>query len=135
MQIHKFGGVNLDITLERILSLIPKKENGDFKHGAKKKFAVAIGFKSGEIVSDWIAGRSKSYEGYLYQISALHNVPVEWLRGETDDPAPAGQKERPTPVSESGLSPLDKRLNELLSVSSDETKRLMIDLLEKMQKR
>lgn len=45
------------------------------------------------------------------------------------------EEEKPTPVSESGLSPLDKRLNELLSVSSDETKRLMIDLLEKMQKR
>lgn len=133
--IAQIGGDILDVVLERVLSLIPKKPDGKFVHGAVKKFAAELGLKSGNIVSDWIAGRSKSYEGYLYQISALHNVSVEWLRGETDDPVPAGQKEKPTPVSESGLSPLDERLNELLSVSSDETKRLMIDLLEKMQKR
>lgn len=133
--VHNFGGVVLDITVQRILSLIPKKEDGKYVYGAKKKFAESIGYVGGEIVTMWESGSSKSYMGKLYEISAVYNVSVEWLRGETDDPAPAGQKEKPTPVSESGLSPLDERLNELLSVSSDETKRLMIDLLEKMQKR
>lgn len=75
----------MDITLERILSLIPKKPNGDFVHGEKKKFATSIGFKSGEIVSDWIMGRSTSYKNYLYEISARYNVSVEWLRGERSD--------------------------------------------------
>ena len=89
---HKLGGVFLDIMLERILSLIPKKQNGDFMHGEKKKFAVGIGFKSGEIVSDWIAGRSDSYKNYLYEISQKHDVSVEWLRGETDAKKPADQK-------------------------------------------
>lgn len=126
------GETKLDIMLERILSLIPKKENGDFKHGAKKEFAIGIGFKSGEIVSDWIAGRSKSYEGYLYQIAALHNVSVEWLRGETDDPNPVGQKEKP-PALGGELSLLDQKLNELLLAASDDTKRLMIELLKRMQ--
>jgi len=87
----------LDITLERILSLIPKKQNGDFVHGEKKKFAVGIGFKSGEIVSDWIAERSDSYKNYLYEISQKHNVSVEWLRGETD------KKEKPTDQKADGL--------------------------------
>jgi len=131
---HKPGGEFLDVTLERIFSLLPKKPDGKYVHGAKKAFCESIGAPP-NIFSEWERGVNRSYRNYLYQISAKHNVSVEWLRGETDDPVPAGQKERPTPVSESGLSPLDKRLNELLSVSSDETKRLMIDLLEKMQKR
>ena len=74
----------MDIVLQRILSLIPKKPNGAFVHGEKKKFAVSIGFKSGEIVSDWIAGRSDSYKNYLYEIAQKHGVSVEWLRGESD---------------------------------------------------
>lgn len=82
----------MDIMLERILSLIPKKPTGGFLHGEKKKFAVGIGFKSGEIVSDWIAGRSDSYKNYLYEISQKHDVSVEWLRGETDTKKPADQK-------------------------------------------
>lgn len=76
----------MDIMLERILSLIPKKENGDFKHGSLAAFARPLGFKDGHIVSDWISGNSKSYVNYLYQISSQHGVSVEWLRGKTDDP-------------------------------------------------
>lgn len=82
----------MDVMLERVLSLIPKKPTGEFKHGEKKKFAVGIGFKSGEIVSDWIAGRSDSYKNYLYEISQKHDVSVDWLRGETDIKKPADQK-------------------------------------------
>ena len=75
----------MDITLERMLTLIPKKENGSFKHGALSQFARSIGFKDGHIVSDWIAGNSESYKNYIYQISALYNVSVEWLQGKTED--------------------------------------------------
>lgn len=87
----------MDTTLERILTLIPKKENGAFKHGALSQFARPLGFKDGHIVSDWIAGNSESYKNYLYQISALHGVSVEYLRGETDDP---GIKETHDPKTE-----------------------------------
>lgn len=51
VRLYKFGGLALDIMLERILSLIPKKENGDFQHGAKKEFAQSIGFKNGNAVT------------------------------------------------------------------------------------
>ena len=87
----------MDITLERMLTLIPKKENGNFKHGALSQFARSIGFKDGHIVSDWIAGNSESYKNYIYQVSALYHVSVEWLRGETDDP---GIKKAPDPKTE-----------------------------------
>lgn len=82
----------MDITLERILSLIPKGENGKFQHGALKIFANSIGLKSGNLISDWMAGKSKSYKSYLYEISAKYDVSVDWLKGETDikkEPAPA----------------------------------------------
>jgi hypothetical protein len=105
----------MDITLERILSLIPKKENGDFKHGAKKAFATSLGFKDGTIVTIWISGSSDSYKNYLYQISELYNVSVEWLKGETD------QKEKPTPENGSGqISPATAELLGLLDGLSEE---------------
>ena len=97
----------MDTTLERILTLIPKKENGAFKHGALSQFARPLGFKDGHIVSDWIAGNSESYKNYLYQISALHGVSVEWLRGEPDEPgikkAPATEGEDYTELQKAAI--------------------------------
>lgn len=83
----------MDITLERILSLIPHKPDGSFEHGAKKEFAQSVGLKNGNLISDWIKGRTKSYEGYLYEIAAKYHVSVEWLRGETNDATPPGVEE------------------------------------------
>lgn len=74
----------MDITLERILSLIPKKPDGKFVHGAKAAFARSLGLKGGESVSQWISGYSDGYKQYLYEISDKYNVSVEWLKGETD---------------------------------------------------
>lgn len=76
----------MDITLQRILSLLEHKQDGDFVHGAKAKFAKSLGFKGGEIVTMWINGSSDSYKNYLYQIASLYDVSVEWLKGEADDP-------------------------------------------------
>lgn len=90
-----FGGEILRIELERILSLLPKKEDGDFVRGAKKEFAESIGYDSGDIVSMWLNGSSESYLKKLHEISAKYNVSVEWLKGETDDQTPAWQKESP----------------------------------------
>lgn len=87
----------MDITLERMLTLIPKKENGNFKHGALSQFARSIGFKDGHIVSDWIAGNSESYKNYIYQVSALYHVSVEWLQGKTENKS---IKETPDPEIE-----------------------------------
>ena len=84
----------MDIVLERILSLLPKKPDGNFVRGSKKDFATSIGYDSGDIVSMWINGSSTSYHGKLHEIAAKYNVSVEWLKGETD------QKEKsPAPKS------------------------------------
>lgn len=94
----------MSIMQERVLSLIPRKPDGKYVHGAKADFARELGFKSGAIVSDWESGKSDSYKNNLYQISALHGVSVEYLRGETDDP---GIKEAPATEGE-GYTDLQK---------------------------
>ena len=77
----------MDDVLKRILSLIPKKESGEYAHGEKADFCKKIGIKS-QTLSDWIAGRSTSYESKLYEISDAYHVPVGWLRtGEDADEA------------------------------------------------
>ena len=86
----------MDIMLERMLSLIPKKENGKYVHGAKKEFCEAIGAPT-NIVSEWEAGKTKSYRNYLYVVSAKYNVSIEWLKGETDE---KGIKKGPIPEDE-----------------------------------
>lgn len=83
----------MDVTLERILSLLPRNEAGKIQHGARAEFAKSIGLKSGNVVADWVNGRSTSYEGYLYEIAAKYHVSVEWLRGETNDATPPGVEE------------------------------------------
>lgn len=75
----------MDISLSRILSLIPKDESGKYKHGSKAKFARSIGYDSGDIVSMWENGSSVSYKKKIHEIAAKYNVSVEWLKGETDE--------------------------------------------------
>lgn len=79
----------MDITLERILSLIPHDETGKHIHGAKKDFAQSIGYDSGDVISMWEKGTSKSYRNKLHEIAAKYDVSVEWLKGETDIKKPA----------------------------------------------
>ena len=106
----------MDITLERILSLIPKKENGDFQHGALKAFANSIGLKSGNLISDWLKGRSESYKNYIYEVSAKYDVSVEWLKGETDEKNP------PVPEDERKLN--EDLISRLVSLTPEEMQKV-----------
>ena len=105
----------MDIVLERILSLLPKKPDGKFVRGSKKKFAQSIGYDSGDIVSMWINGSSTSYNGKLHEISAKYGVSVEWLRGETDE------KEKPA-LKESELD--SELINRLCQLSKEELEKV-----------
>ncbi len=87
----------MDITLERILSLLPQKPDGKIRHGAKAEFARGLGYDSGDIVSMWINGSSDSYKKKLHEIAAKYGVSVEWLRGETDEKNPAPKSGTVTP--------------------------------------
>lgn len=115
----------MDIVLERILTLIPKKENGAFKHGALSQFARSLGFKDGHIVSDWIAGNSESYKNYLYQIAAKYDVTVEWLRGETDE-----KSEKKAPA-EKGEGEKDALIDAVRGITDKDTALAVFDALSK----
>lgn len=113
----------MDIMLERILSLIPHKPDGKFVHGALKDFANKLDLKSGNIVADWIAGRSSSYKNYIYQIATIYDVSVEWLKGETDDSTP--EKQKPTVLSDDELRALDEELiRRLCELSPEELRKV-----------
>ena len=112
----KFGWCFMDIVLTRILSLIHKKPDGKFVHGALKEFANKLNLKSGNVVSDWMNGRSTSYISYVYQIADIYNVSVEWLKGETDDPS---IKNAPG-INAEGLSAARKALLDAVDGLTDE---------------
>lgn len=114
----------MDILLERILSLIPRKENGDYVHGAIKQFAESIGVKNGNLVSDWIAGRSVSYRRYVYVISAKYNVSVEWLCGETDI------KEKAATQEGNGYSDTVREIIDLVSPLTEDQQKWILARLQ-----
>lgn len=87
----------MDIVLERILSLLPHKEDGKLVHGAKKDFADKLGIDK-NIITQWTRGANKSYNNYLYQIADVYNVSVAWLMGEIDDPAPKAKESGNTDI-------------------------------------
>lgn len=113
----------MDITLKRILSLIPQKEDGTFVHGAQKKFAESIGLKSGNLISDWINGRSKSYDSYIYEIADKYNVSAEWLQGYTD------VKEKPT-AGTVGMSPTTQEIVRCLDGADEATQKRILEVVK-----
>lgn len=100
----------MDISLQRILSLIPKKPDGKYVHGEKKKFCERIGAPV-NIISEWESGKTQSYRSYLYAISAKYGVSVEWLKGETDEKTPRSKTEAIGPKKQE-LIDIVKDLNE-----------------------
>lgn len=104
----------MDIVLTRILSLVPRKPDGKFVRGSKKDFAVSIGYDSGDIISMWESGASKSYLKKIHEIADVYNVNPDWLLGKTD------QKEKLTIVSDDELSDGQKRALSLLAAMSPE---------------
>ena len=118
----------MDIVLERVLSLIPRKPNGKFVHGAKTEFAEKIGLNHPQIVSDWASGRSNSYRNYLYQISAVYNVSVEWLKGETDE-----KTKKAAPDSGDGqLTERQQQLFSMIQQMDDAELKLFLDIAQKL---
>ena len=91
----------MDIMLQRILSLIPDR------HGADAEFARSLGYKSGNVVADWRAGRSGSYRRKLREIAEKYNVTVDWLCGNSP------QIEKPALQAEGGAEGLWALLDRL----------------------
>lgn len=121
----------MDIIGERVFSLIPKKPDGKYKHGAKADFARSLGFKNGAIVCDWESGKSDSYKKYLYQISALYHVSVAWLKGETDDPTVEAESAKKAPDPKTGgVSGAKQKLYDAIANLTDEQCTKLLGVVE-----
>lgn len=93
---------------------------------SQQAFADAFGVAQ-STVGGWEAGkREPNYETTM-RLARFFGVSIDNLLG-------LEIKKDPAPVVEGGSDPLDERLNELLPLASEETKRAMIVLLEQTQK-
>lgn len=100
------------------------RESAGFK--SQQAFADAFGVAQ-STVGNWEAGkREPNYETTM-RLARFFGVSIDNLLG-------LEIKKDPTPVTEGGSDPLDERLNELLPLATEETKRAMIVLLEQTQK-
>ena len=109
----------MEIMLQRILSLIPKKPDGKYVHGAKKEFCKKIGAPT-NIVSEWEKGKTKSYRNYTYVIAAEYNVDVDWLTGESD------VKEKTAAWSSDGLSDEESIFLDQFRLMSEEERKFLL---------
>lgn len=68
----------MDVMLQRVLELVGEH------HGSGQDLVRAIGCRK-NAVTDWRAGRSKSYTKYAPQIADYFGVSLDWLSGLTDE--------------------------------------------------
>lgn len=115
------------VFLQRVLDLI------DSFGISKNKLLTDLGINKSAFV-DWDRRSTIPSGDVVAKIADYFHVSTDYLLGRTDDPRPVAEQTDPAPVSEGGTDPLDARLNELLPLATDETKRAMIVLLEQTQK-
>lgn len=78
------------------------------------------------IIYDWKKGRTKSYKKYCGQIASYFHVSTDYLLGNTDDPTPTGQKEKPPSNKAGPVDPLDINLMDGLRALTREQKELLL---------
>lgn len=87
-------------TLTKIIFLMNERNYDN------QMLATALGLNR-QVVTDWKAGRSKSYKKYIYQIAEIFGVTVNYLLGnEESEPE---EKEKSNPEIE-GLDEYEKKL-------------------------
>jgi transcriptional regulator with XRE-family HTH domain len=106
----------MDTMLQRILELIPEK------HGAKKELADSVGFPA-NLITDWKAGRNKSYPKYAARIADFYGVSLDWLSGKTD------KKEKPTVISDDELTTYQKIAMQLFQSVPDEDQAAVLGMI------
>lgn len=107
--------------LQRLLDLIGNK------HGSGQELVKALGLPR-NAVTEWRAGRNKSYKKCAPQIAAYYGVSLDWLSGATDDRA---QKIAPSPEEDEASKLRQMVADKLNDMSEDQLERLLavIDLI------
>ncbi len=91
-------------TLSKIIELMNKNNIGN------QELASALGLNR-QLITDWKAGRSKSYKKYLVEIADYFGVSVDYLLGKTNAPTP----EREVNIKEKALPGLTREEQEHIS--------------------
>lgn len=111
---HKIDNTEIIKRIEKALS-----ESGMRKDAFYEKSGV-----SSATMSQWRSNIYRPSPAKLYAVSNVLGVTVDYLlTGEEE-------QKNPTPVTESGKSDLDVRLDKLLSAADDDFKRVMLAALE-----
>lgn len=110
----------MDIMLSRILELIGTK------HGAGQEFVRTVGCPK-NAVTDWKAGRSKSYVEYAPLIADRYNVSLDWLSGLTDD-----KQTKKAPSEDEAKDSRIVQLRERLNAMSEEDLDKLIAMMDLM---
>lgn len=103
----------MDIYQERIRPLFDHSGLQD------KELEALLNLPRG-VIYKWGTGKYKSYQKYVPQIAAYFHVSTDYLLGNTDDPTPVGQKEKP-PAQGGELSPLKQEAWGVIQNMDDET--------------
>jgi transcriptional regulator with XRE-family HTH domain len=106
----------MDIMLNRIIELIGNKR------GASKELANVIGIPA-NLITDWKAGRNKSYPKYAPAIAEYYGVSLDWLSGLTDEKV---QTKKPATISGDEL---DNEIIRLISQLRGDRRKTAIDYL------
>ena len=102
----------MDIYKERIKSLFEKSGKTD----ADLEKEIGIPAKK---ISQWNIGYTKSYQKYIPQIASYFHVSTDYLLGNTDDPSPSGQKQKPTQEGEPLRSEAKQKLVDMIDALDD----------------
>ena len=94
------------LTLNKIIDLMSQNACDN------QKLATALGLNR-QVVTDWKAGRSKSYKKYLPQIAEYFNVSVDYLLGKTEE------EQKNQPASGGELTDHDRILLEAYHANPD----------------
>ena len=114
----------MDIYQERIRPLF----DGASETNAEIERRLGITPKT---INKWNKTSLKSYTKFIPQIAAYFHVSTDYLLGNTDDPTPAGQKERP-PAQGGELSPLKQEAWGVIQNMDDETLKKFIKAAKAM---
>ncbi len=114
----------MDIYQERIRPLF----DGASETNAEIERRLGITPKT---INKWNKTSLKSYTKFIPQIAAYFHVSTDYLLGNTDDPTPAGQKEKP-PAQGGELSPLKQEAWGVIQNMDDETLKKFIKAAKAM---
>lgn len=117
----------MDIYKNRIRPLFEKSGLND------RELEEALELPRG-VIYKWGTGKYKSYRNYIPKIAAYFHVSADYLLGNTDDPKPVGQKEKPA----HNVDELDEETKELRVIwdtSDADERQALLEMARLIKKR